>query len=394
MIVLALYVWYHVYLLLLKTLMAQCDKSNLRWGSSSRYLIWWYKIVQYLAVVQQLREGYASSRLWFHTFAITLCETLSSITFTTNLIYWRDLEWNSTQRKSEILSVTPFRTSWRHGTLCICTSLDSSRILDATDVGDVIAVAVAVAVRDELAAAGDGLPAHPLNSWESHASFGSSNQNPETIAQFVRLLNQLLRDVIKADLFLAALIVERLCHYWECNRWVDPLLNDVADTIYLSGMNIWWGWWKIRIEMTKYPYQRIINLVIDVFRIALTLCSASWTKLWQDPKLASFQGQQTIVDAQHGEGNERRIDFINKWSVSHSHVSYAIEVCAVNKIHNFSWCKLKLALQNWSSRQRWDKNGTLILPQERLCRMSTCPWPIARPPYSRPPQVALLNTHK
>jgi len=49
------------------------------------------------------------------------------------------------------------------------------------------------------------------------------------------------------------------------------------------------------------------------------------------------------------------IESINDLSIFHSHLSYAIEVCQVNKIHNFSWCKLKLALPNWSSRQRLNK---------------------------------------
>jgi len=44
------------------------------------------QVCQYFAV-QLLREGYASSRLWFHTFQISLQYTISSITFTTIMIY-------------------------------------------------------------------------------------------------------------------------------------------------------------------------------------------------------------------------------------------------------------------------------------------------------------------
>jgi hypothetical protein len=57
------------------------------------------------------------------------------------------------------------------------------------------------------------------------------------------------------------------------------------------------------------------------------------------------------VDGRWGEGNECQVDFINQWSIFNSHLSYAIEVCPVNMLHNFSRCKSKLALLNWSSRQ-------------------------------------------
>jgi len=46
------------------------------------------------------REGCASSRLWFHAFDIRLQWTIGSIKFTTIMIYQRNLEINSTQRKS------------------------------------------------------------------------------------------------------------------------------------------------------------------------------------------------------------------------------------------------------------------------------------------------------
>jgi len=53
---------------------------------------------QYLPV-QLLQVGYLSSQLRFHAFEIRLQWTISSITFTTIMIYRRYLAWNSTQRK-------------------------------------------------------------------------------------------------------------------------------------------------------------------------------------------------------------------------------------------------------------------------------------------------------
>jgi len=147
----------------------------------------------------------------------------------------------------------------------------------------------------------------------------------------------------------------RLCHRWVCTSWVDPPADHAADIVYRFGLNLWRGRTEIRVETTKYICACIISRVINVSCIALRLCSTSWTNLWQDHKLACFPGRQTMEYGCCGEGNVCRIDFINQWSIFHSHLSYAIEVCPVNKIHNFSPCKSKLALLNWLSRQQLNK---------------------------------------
>jgi len=123
---------------------------------------------------------------------------------------------------------------------------------------------------------------------------------------------------------------------------------------------------KVQVEMTKFICVRNDNRVINVSCIALMLCSTSWTKYWWDPKLAYFPGQQTMVDCRHGEGNECRVDFHRQWSIFHSHLSYAIVVCSVNKIHNFSCYKSKRVLLNWMSSQQFNKKGTLNLPHQHL----------------------------
>ena len=123
---------------------------------------------------------------------------------------------------------------------------------------------------------------------------------------------------------------------------------------------------EIRVERTKSICACIINRVINVSCIALTLCSTTWTKIWQDPKVACLPGQQTLLDDYQSEGNEYRIDCSVQWSVIHSHVAYAIEVCPVNIIPNFSGWNWKLTLLNWSSRQRLNKEGTLNRPHKHL----------------------------
>jgi len=93
---------------------------------------------------------------------------------------------------------------------------------------------------------------------------------------------------------------------------VDSSADHDADIVYLFGLNLWQGRMKICVQMTKYICACIINRVINVRCIALTLCSISWTKIWRDPKLAYFPGQQTTVDGGCSEGNECRVDFINQ----------------------------------------------------------------------------------
>ena len=178
------------------------------------------------------------------------------------------------------------------------------------------------------------------------------------------------------------MIVVRLCHCWVHTSWVDPSVNHGADIFYLLSLNLWWGRNKIHIETTKHICACSIHRMINVYCISLTLCSTYWTKLWWDPILVCFPGRQSMVDGGHGEGNECLVDFINQWSMFHSHLSYAIEVCPVNKIDNFSHCKSILVLINWSSSQRWNYKGCLTVPHECLWGILTCPWPMARQPCS------------
>jgi hypothetical protein len=50
--------------------------------------------------VQPSQEGFPSSWLWIYLFQIRLQEAISCITFTTIIIYLRNLEYNTTQRTS------------------------------------------------------------------------------------------------------------------------------------------------------------------------------------------------------------------------------------------------------------------------------------------------------
>jgi len=172
------------------------------------------------------------------------------------------------------------------------------------------------------------------------------------IKRIVRLLYQLLWDVIKEVFIKAALIIVRLCHCRVRTSWVDPSANYAEDIVYLPGLNLWRGWMEIPNKTAKYICANIINCMINVTCIALALCSTSWTKLLWDPQLTSVPGRQTMVDSHPGEGDECQDDFINQRSVFHSHLMYATEVCPVNIIHNVSHCKSKLSLLNWFLRQQ------------------------------------------
>jgi len=191
----------------------------------------------------------------------------------------------------------------------------------------------------------------------------------ETIERIVKLLYQHLQDVIQKVLIQPAVTVMSLCHGWVRTSWVNISANHAADIAYCFGLNLCWGRTNNYVETTTCISGYIIDCVIDVSSIALTLYSTSWTKLWQHPRLDCCPGRQTMVDGCCGEGNEFRVDFFNQWFIFHSRLSYAIEVCPVYKIHNFSSCKSKLALLNWSSRQRLNMKGTLNLPHECLWGM-------------------------
>jgi len=148
-------------------------------------------------------------------------------------------------------------------------------MLNVGDVGDVVAVAVAVAVAagDRLAAAGDGRPAHRQNRWESHASFSSSNKAADMIKRIVGLLCQLLRDVIKAVFIKAALIILRLCHRWVCTSWGDTSANHAVDIAYLFLLNFMRGRTKIRVERTKHICACIIYWVKNVSYLSHLSCA-------------------------------------------------------------------------------------------------------------------------
>jgi len=185
------------------------------------------------------------------------------------------------------------------------------------------------------------------------------------IKRIVGLLYRLLQGIYKELQMNATLIIVRLCHHWVYTSWVDHSPNHAADIVYLFGWNLWWGRTKIYVKMMKHICGCVINCMINVFCVMLILCSTSWTKLLQDLKHAGFPGKKTLVDGHRGEGNECWVDFIHQ-AVFHSHLSYALEVWVVNKIHNFSCCKSELALLNWSSRQLLNKKGTWNLPHEHL----------------------------
>jgi hypothetical protein len=61
-------------------------------------------------------------------------------------------------------SLTPFLTSKQHRTIYNHTSIHSSRIVNAGHVGVVIAVSVAIAAGDGLAAVGNGRPTNRQNN--------------------------------------------------------------------------------------------------------------------------------------------------------------------------------------------------------------------------------------
>ena len=67
-----------------------------------------------------------------------------------------------------------------------------------------------------------------------------------------------------------------------------------------------------------------------------------------DPNLGRIPGWQNTMEGHYVEVNEHWVDFINQWSIFHFDLLFALEVCPVNKIHNFSRCKTKHALNCYS----------------------------------------------
>jgi len=202
---------------------------------------------------------------------------------------------------------------------------------------------------DGLATAGDCRLTNRQNSWDLQASFSSTNWAAETIRRHVRRISQLFWNIIKEVLIKTALTIVRLCHHWVSICWVDPLVHHVSDNIYDCGMNIWWGRTNIPLETTKYIYACIINLAINDSGTALMLCCTSWTNLWQNPNVASFQDWQTIVDGRCEEGDECWVGIINQQCIYRSRSSYAIYLYMVFTNYHFSRCKLKLAHLHWTS---------------------------------------------
>jgi len=155
-----------------------------------------------------------------------------------------------------------------------------------------------------------------------------------------------------------------MCKHWVHTSQVDPAANYSVDSFYLFHFNLWQWRQKISVEKTKCICVCIINHVINDSSVPLTLCSTCWTNHWRDPKLACFSGQERIALGHRSEDNEYRVDYIVQWCIFHSHLSYAIEVCLVNRIDNFNPCKSKLALLNSRSRQLSNKKENLYLPHK------------------------------
>jgi len=104
--------------------------------------------------------------------------------------------------------------------------------------------------------------------------------------------SQLLRDVIKIVIIEATLIIMRLCNCGVCRNWVDTSVNHPANIVCFFGLNVWRERTKIRAKTTKWISANIINPFFNVSCIALTLCSTSWTNLWQDPKCTWFHADR------------------------------------------------------------------------------------------------------
>jgi len=187
--------------------------------------------------------------------------------------------------------------------------------------------------------------------------------------RIVGLLYQLLRDVIKEVIIKAGLVVVRSRYGWVRSKWVDPWAYHAGNIIYHFGFTLWQGRMKIRVGTRKYIYACTLNCMINLSWIPLTLCSTSWTTLWWDPTLTCVPSRQRTADGLRIDGNECLVNSIKQWSIFHYNMSFAIQVCLVNKIHNFGHCKSKVAFLMWLSRQRLIKIGTLKLPHERLWGM-------------------------
>ena len=163
------------------------------------------------------------------------------------------------------------------------------------------------------------------NSWDSHATFSSSNQTAKLIKRNVGLLYQLLWDIMKKALINTALFVVRLCHRWVCTSCVDPSRKQAVDIVYIFGLKLCRGRMKICIETTRYNCACTINRFIEFSFIVLNLCSTSWTKLSQDPNITWHPGWQSMVNGSHSGNNDCQVDFINQWSICYWHLSYAID---------------------------------------------------------------------
>jgi len=93
---------------------------------------------------------------------------------------------------------------------------------------------------------------------------------------------------------------------------VDHPVNRSEDPVCLFGLKLWFGGTKIRVKTLIFNSICNINHGIHVSHIGLMLCYTSWTKLWRDPQLACFPGQQKVVDGGRCERNELSVTFIKQ----------------------------------------------------------------------------------
>lgn len=93
--------------------------------------------------------------------------------------------------------------------------------------------------------------------------------------RIVRLLYQLLQDVIMDVHFNAAMIVAWLCHRCVCMSSVDALVNHAANIVHFVALNLWQGRTKINVQTMKYICACHSKCKIHVSCITLIMCSTS-----------------------------------------------------------------------------------------------------------------------
>jgi hypothetical protein len=174
-----------------------------------------------------------------------------------------------------------------------------------------------------------------------------------------------------------------VCQHCVRTIGVHSSAHHAVDIAYSFGLNVRQGRTKICIEAIIFI--RLCGLPLDISDscMAYTLCCPSVTTLWRDPIVGCFQVKIVYLSLVVVRGKTVLLIVSMKDQSWKSHISYAIAVCPVIKIHNLSYRKWKLAFVNWSSRQWSNKKVTLILPHECLWGNYTRPWPRSRLPFSR-----------